>query len=261
VAAEQERARLATGSVPIANVAELLETQGIRTAQLSLPRDVSGLMLAEPRIGIFVVTNAENSYVRRRFSAAHEYAHALLDRERLGIVSRDRDASLTETRANVFAAHFLMPAQGVQHQIEILGKGSDATKAQREIQLYDVVQLSHYFGVSRLAALFQLLNLKLISQVQFDDLRGQEEKAGKRLSRLLALPSPDDDLEKREFRHRFLGLAIEAFRRQNISLGKLHEIGRMAGAGEQEMDQVLESLGLDAADGDDGTLNPVFFEA
>ena len=86
--AAQERQRLGLGFAPMGNIAEVLETQGVRTALIDLPDDVSGLTMADPTIGVFVVANRLHAAVRRRFSLAHEYAHALLDRDRLGTVSR-----------------------------------------------------------------------------------------------------------------------------------------------------------------------------
>ena len=85
--ASEERQRLRLGIVPIANLAEVLETQGVRTALVDLPEDVSGLTLSQPRVGLFVVANRHHHVLRRRFSYAHEYAHVLLDLgDRLGLI-------------------------------------------------------------------------------------------------------------------------------------------------------------------------------
>ena len=121
--AQVERHRLQLGLAPLANVSELLETQSVRTAQINLPEDISGVTLIEPSVGLFVVANCRHHVLRRRFSYAHEYAHVLLDRERRGTISRvaDRD-SLSEVRANAFAANFLMPEEGVWQFITALGK-------------------------------------------------------------------------------------------------------------------------------------------
>jgi transcriptional regulator with XRE-family HTH domain len=103
--AGKERRRLGLGEAPLPDLAELLETQGIRTAQAELPENVSGLTLIEPEVGILVVSNRSHHVLRRRFSYAHEYGHVLLDREQRGTVSRssERD-TLLEVRANAFAA-------------------------------------------------------------------------------------------------------------------------------------------------------------
>ena len=76
--AQTERQRLQLGLAPLTNATELLETQGVRTAQINLPEDISGVTLIESSVGLFMVANRRHHMLRRRFSFAHEYAHVLL---------------------------------------------------------------------------------------------------------------------------------------------------------------------------------------
>ena len=112
--AVEERRRLGLGSAQLGDVSSLLEAQGIRTGTVSMPDSVSGLTISHPKVGPFVVINESHSRERRRFSWCHEYAHVLLDKDAIGMVSRvsERD-DLREVRANSFAANFLLPEQGV----------------------------------------------------------------------------------------------------------------------------------------------------
>ncbi len=97
--AEEERRRLGLGNAALPNVADVLETQGIRTAQVPLPNDVSGLTLVDPGFGSFVVVNHDHPSLRRRFSYAHEYCHVLMDRARRGAISSHENRSdLREVR-------------------------------------------------------------------------------------------------------------------------------------------------------------------
>ncbi|MFQ5504483.1 MAG: helix-turn-helix domain-containing protein [Planctomycetota bacterium] len=264
--AVEERRRLGLGISPLPNVAELLESQGARTAQVRLPNDVSGLTLVEPELGVLVVANVDHAFPRRRFSYTHEYCHVLLDRGQRGTISRtdDRD-SVLEVRANTFAAGLLMPRDGVVEFVRGLAKGrpsrlqaeifdeEEASIAQarpapgsQTIQLYDVVLLAHHFGVSRLSALYRLKNLKLVSDPRFDELKSQDEQGlGKALLRLLDLPDPDDQDARNEFRHRFLALALEAFRREEVSRQKLFELARMVGVADADLDKLLVRARLD----------------
>ncbi len=271
----EERRRLALGSAPLPNVAELLETQGVRTAELLLPEDVSGMTLLDEDIGVLVVVNNRlpgHSRVRRRFSFSHEYCHALLDRGQKGTISRtsERD-SLVEVRANAFAAAFLMPQAGVEEFLHRLGKGRasrlqaevyDEAEARRvqaraeagsqAIQMHDVVLLAHHFGTSRIAALYRLKNLRLITDPHFEALKQQEDEGlGKRLSDLLDRPEPDADEARNEFRHRFLALALEAFRREEITRAKLRELAEMVEVSASEIDEVLARAGLGEQDDED----------
>jgi hypothetical protein len=102
--AGEERRRLGLGETALPDIAELLEAQSIRTGVVDLAQDVSGLTLNDSRVGIFVVANREHHILRRRFSFAHEYAHVLADRERIGLVSRSSE------RENLI---FVAPLQGL----------------------------------------------------------------------------------------------------------------------------------------------------
>jgi Zn-dependent peptidase ImmA (M78 family)/transcriptional regulator with XRE-family HTH domain len=265
-AAEQERRRLGLGWAPVPPLPELLETQGVRTGIVDLPEEISGITISNQSVGLFIVANRAHAAARRRFSFAHEYAHALFDRRMKGIVTRasDRD-ELVEVRANAFAAAFLMPPEGIRQFVAALGKGQPsraiaqvfdedgavqaegrAAPGSQDIQLYDVVHLAHYFGVSRLAALFRLRNLKLLTQAELDDLRAADEAGfGLELARLLNLPDAEDSEDADRFRHRVLGLAMEALRRELISLAKFAGVATLLGMQKEGITQLLDRSGLD----------------
>jgi Zn-dependent peptidase ImmA (M78 family)/transcriptional regulator with XRE-family HTH domain len=275
--AEEERRRLQLGISPLANVAEVLETQGVRTAQINLPDDVSGLTLSEPSVGLFVVANSGHHLLRRRYSYAHEYAHVLLDRERLGTISRaaNRD-DLIEVRANAFAANLLLPEEGIRQFTAALGKGV-ASRQQMDVfdeggvvhaafrveprsqdmQLYDVVQLAHHFGVSRLAALYQLRNLRLLTEGELTHLKQQEEAGrGKVVAEVLDLPEPDHETARNEFCHRFLALGLEALRRGEITRRKLEEIARMVEVSPDQVTRLVQDVSIDDEYGEGDVVIP-----
>lgn len=263
--AGQERRRLGLGIAPVGSMAELLETQGVRTASIDLPDDVSGLTMADSAIGVFVVANERHAAVRRRFSLAHEYGHALLDRERLGAVSRISERNdLLEVRANSFAAAFLLPGDGVRQFMTLIGKGGPsrqradifdedgvveastrAAPRSQDTQMYDVAELAEHFGVSRLAALYRLRNLRILSDAEFDGLKQLEDVGhGRAVATALQLPEKDEHDVRDEYRHRFLSLALEAFRRDEISRAKLQELGKMVDLGPEQMTDLLDRIGF-----------------
>lgn len=265
--AGEERRRLGLGGAPLPSVGELFESQGVRTAQAPLPEDVSGLTVAEPDVGVLVVVNREHVPWRKRFSFAHEYCHVLLDRDQKGAISRagDRD-SLPEVRANAFAAAFLMPGEGVTAFLQGLAKGQPsrlradvydeeaALPAQarpepgsQDIQLYDVVLLAHRFGVSRISALYRLKNLKLLNDPEFGALQIQEEAGrGREIAEVLGLPEPDESGDG--VRARIVTLALEAYRRGEITRAKLAELVRLAGVESARLERVVVDAGLDTDD-------------
>src|SRR2546429_41431 len=108
----EERRRLGLGSAALGDVSSLIEAQGIRTGTVSMPDSVSGLTISHPKVGPFIVINDRHSRERRRFSWCHEYAHVLLDKDTIGMVSRESERNeLREVRANSFAANFLLPEE------------------------------------------------------------------------------------------------------------------------------------------------------
>lgn len=275
--ANQERMRLGLGVAPIANVAEILENQGVRTAMVDLPDDISGLTLSHPTVGLFVVANRQHHFLRRRFSYAHEYAHVLMDRARLSTISRvtDRD-DLLEVRANTFAASLLLPEEGVRMFMTAIGKGgpsrreadvfdesgvvqvrSRAIPETRDVQLYDLVQLAEHFRVSRPATLYRLRNLRFITDAELEDLKEQEEHGkGRQIASLLKLSEIDHETKRDEFRHRFLSLALEALRRGLITRAKLAEFAELVGLKRPDVDRLIRETGLEDLSGDGEILVP-----
>jgi Zn-dependent peptidase ImmA (M78 family)/transcriptional regulator with XRE-family HTH domain len=270
--AEQERRRQGLADAPIENVQDLLEQQGVRTALVDLPEDVSGLTLVDRDVGPFVAVSQGEHVKRRTFSFAHEYAHVLLDCDSNGIISRGRNrAELVEVRANAFAANLLLPEAGVRQFLATLGKVGEARllvetptlqddaiameargeAAALDIQLHEIALLAHHFGVSRTVALYRVRNLHLISDRELKRLL-DEEKAGRgrELAQLLELSEPDHVEERNRFRRRFLSLALEAFRREGISRAKLEELFGVLGKPKSAIPfDMFESLGGDKPTG------------
>lgn len=119
-AAKQERVRLKLGNRPIANVFEVLRSQGIHLFRLSLEdQNLSGVTVQHPKAGVCVLINYDDDLYRQFFSAAHEYCHVLADRKQLAnqgcIVSYQWHRNeLIEIRANTFAAEFLLPSEAFE---------------------------------------------------------------------------------------------------------------------------------------------------
>lgn len=268
--AEEERQRLGLGRVPLPDIAQLIESQGVPTALIELDDDISGFTLTGNDIPALVAVNRKHHANRQRFSFAHEYAHILLDHDTHGRVSRhsERD-DLREMRANAFAGAFLLPEEGVREAVAELGKGqpsrrsaaifdgsgsSDALVAEsrtepgsQDIQLYDVMQLAERFVVSPLAMVFRLKHLRLISEPEMQRLRREDEE--RRIEDLRILLKLEDQgqtpMEAPPPNPRFVGLALEVFRRGRISRIKLVELLRMAGVPDKDVDRVVMTAGVD----------------
>lgn len=255
--ANQERNRLDLGTSPIWEVAEIVARQGVWVTEYEMPDAVSGLFFHSEDTGFAIVINRRHSRNRRLFSYAHEYCHLLADRERFGGISHAGNRNeLAEVRANAFAAHFLMPEAGVKFFLKALGKGEgtrqnleiydewEGVPAQRrtptgsqEVRVHDVVGLSHHFGTSYEAALYHLLNLGIIRRDNFDVLWESKGAQGP-IRRAFRIPESDEGLHF-DLAEQLLSLGFEAYRREQISRGKLIELAEKAGVDREEVEDAL----------------------
>lgn len=253
--AEEERRRIGIGTSAISDVSELIGAQGIWASGIRLPDGMSGLFLRHRSVGLAILVNASHARGRKRFSYAHEYAHALLDRDRnITVSSTANSGELMEKRANAFAAAFLMPRDGVHDVLRGLNKGLpsrqeqavfDAASGQliegelrakprsQEITFNDVALVAHHFGVSYQAAVYRLKSLRYLSRHETDELLAREEYGRAYLSALDMLTDLDEPEEHkywdRELRNEIAHLAIEAYRREEISRGRLLDLGKTLG--------------------------------
>ena len=267
--AEQERRRLTLGHNPIPDMSDLINSQNIWASGADLPDDMSGLFLNHSSIGLFILVNFGHRRARKRFSYAHEYAHALLDRQDSASVSReDNRRKLPEVRANAFAAAFLLPRTGVwaflnsrfkagpslieqtvydpaaeQNAEEVRASRRAAPRSQ-VLTYEDVATLAHHFGVSYQAALFRLKSLSIVNDAEFGELRDKEH-FGKQYLELLQvlvdLEGLDERKPDREIVSQVVHLALEAYRREEISKGKLRDLSKLLNFSARELVMLAEA--------------------
>ena len=267
--AQEERRRLGLGNGPIGSIADVITDQGIWTAATELPDSLSGFFLNHPSIGVAIMVNARHWPVRRRFSYAHEYAHALFDRHApITTTRRENSSDLIEKRANAFAAAFLMPPEGVSEQLNQLDKGRPSRLSEvifdvannatmeteirprpgsQSITYQDVAALARHFGASYEAVVWRLKSLGHINQPEAESLIRQKE-TGKRYIKLLGfLDILDEGEEEREpvteveLRNQLTRLSLEAYRQGEISRGRIAEISRKLDINPVEMIELAEA--------------------
>jgi len=267
--ADRERGRLELGVDPIRDLADLLERQGVRVLEFSVPENISGLSIQDAVHGLAIIVNVDQHARRRLFSHAHEYCHLLADRNRGTTVSRaENREELLEIRANAFAAAFLLPENGIRNFLRERGKGEPsrselqaydehvAVAGQKrqdphaqDLQVADVVALAHHFGVSYESALYRLQNLKLLSEGEREQLAAQRPFAN-RLRWLLEPEAEEDEeeLAKPRSRYRLAFLALEAFRAEAISRGKFRELCKLAQVPPAEIKGLIAAVEAAAPD-------------
>jgi len=267
--AAMERKRLELGSLPLRNIVEIIARHGVRVAKYTMTDDISGFFFVSPETGMAILVNGAHSPTRRLFSYAHEYAHLLLDKGHVsGGVSRfgNRD-DLLEVRANTFAAHFLMPEEGIRAFFDNSGGSArqvmeiydgfnmqlrdgqsgqdDVVTAQRravpgsqEVRMMDALRLARHFGTSYEAALYQLLNLKVLQKEAQERLLREKDQA-EIVNALLGMPPALLEQETMaDLTQTVVGLVVEALLRKQITSPKAKEYMRLIDRAPQDLDRI-----------------------
>lgn len=167
--AEEVRASLRLGLGPVGDMDAVCELLGITVYRAELGADltktVSGAFLHHPEIGFAILVNLEMTPGRRRFTLAHELAHALFDSADNRYLVSTAAKPPRERFADSFAGEFLMPTEGMRRVMEEQGFGpriADAT---------EVIHLQRFFGVSYITALVRLRQAKFLTQARFDSFK------------------------------------------------------------------------------------------
>ena len=265
--AEQERRRIGFGHAPIVNISSLVAQQGIWVSSVKLPDEVSGMFVRHPDIDVLMLANSSHVRSRMRFSIAHEYAHSLLDpNQEIRVSSKQNSVELTECRANAFAASFLMPKYGVLEVLQRLNKGYSTRHEQtvfdvageaqidceirnpsgsQQINHKDIAILAHHYGVSYQVAVFRLKGLRYISSPESVHLLDQERYGLEYLKELRMFEELEATEQKGrdalEIQREVVHLAVEAYRRELISRGRLLELAEVSGVSGQVLARLADA--------------------
>jgi len=202
---------------PIRNLKEVMEKQGIRVFELPVPDDrFSGFSNWHSEYGPCILINAKDHPGRKNFTLVHEYAHFLYDHGpsvceiHLGKVLH---LVKEEQIANQFAIELLLPKLGIEEDFQ--KHGLSVRPLEREIG-----QMSGRWCVSMQALGYRLESLQLVEKGFTDDLIASWETKPTRFRRS-KIPTWE-----RRLGNRFVGTALEAYKREYISISKLaHSLG------------------------------------
>lgn len=169
--ASEVRQHLGLGQGPVAGITGVCEALGITIYRAHLGSDlnktISGAFYKHPVLGFSILVNLDMTRGRRRFTAAHELAHALLHSGSEAIVVSDTGhrGDQREAYADAFAGEFLMPEEGIRRTLESLGAGPKVEDVE------PVIHLQRMFNVSYITALVRLRQAKIITKSALDELR------------------------------------------------------------------------------------------
>lgn len=166
--AEDVRAHLGLGFGPIQDLDDVCEMLGIIIFRASLGGDLSsapsGAFVNHPEAGFAILVNLDMTPGRRRFTAAHEIAHALFHSEETRyVVSRGRNPH--EAFADEFAGEFLMPQEGVRRFMEEAGMPPQITDP------FHAIHIQRYFRASFPTTLVRLRQMKVLTVATYNEMK------------------------------------------------------------------------------------------
>ena len=190
--AEEVRAYLRIGLGPIGDIDALCELLGVTVYRARLGSDlastISGAFYNHPVVGFSLLVNLDMTPGRRRFTVAHELAHALFHSESEHYVVSTAGKPPRERFADAFAGEFLMPTEGVRRLMEEQGFGP------RVDDPVEVVHLQRFFGVSYATALVRLRQAKFLTPARFAEFQDVQPVL---LARSLGFEIADEELGPR----------------------------------------------------------------
>jgi Zn-dependent peptidase ImmA (M78 family)/transcriptional regulator with XRE-family HTH domain len=218
---EDARSFLRLGPGPIPDLSAVVDAAGISVYRgplgADLDRTVSGAFVNHAGVGYAVLVNSQTTRGRRRFTLAHELAHALFHGSAMtvSVSYRGRRESM-ERFANAFAAEFLVPIAALRSAVEAFGQAK-VTDAET------VVHLQRMFDVSWAMMLVRLRAAGLLTAADDERLR---HVAPVHLARRLGYAPDADEWEQdperwglASFPRRFLRLLRRAIDDGVISVG------------------------------------------
>lgn len=244
--AADARAYLRLGMGPIGDLDGLMDLAGITVYRAPLGADlkltVSGAFIPHDRVGYSVLINGETAPGRRRFTLAHELAHALFHGGKPSVDFFGRREA-TERFADAFAAEFLVPTQALRSTVEALGV-SRITEAEV------VIHLQRLFNVSYAMMLVRLRSTNLLSEA--DRERFGQVKPVHRAQRLGYATDHEEwgqdpegwGLER--FPRRFLRLLRRALDEERLTVSGA---AAMTGLALEDIEEFMTTSALTAEDG------------
>jgi Zn-dependent peptidase ImmA (M78 family) len=175
-AAGRFRAENGLGVAPVSDLVALIE-QTMRVDVTVLPieeDDEHGLTMVDPNRGVTIVAVPTSEHpMRWRSNLAHELAHLVFEDHqagKAGALSRD---GLVERRAQSFARHLLIPADGIRHVLARATPSLGALAQRDPLPMRVLSDLTQRFQVSPQVAAIQLRDMDLITQSTCDEWSAQ----------------------------------------------------------------------------------------
>ena len=234
--ADDTRKTLDLGRKPAFTLAKVLEQNyGVKIIYRHFLGTGSAASMVDDEFGPVIVVNANEPPWGRNYDIGHELFHIVTSKA----VTPDDVRHGTffgnlENKAERFSSTLLLPESEIRKEI------NDRLKAQNHIAYSDLVDIARDFGVSTIALLYRLVNLKFMKFEQAQSLRQDEDLKG------IDRTARQDEWGDAPVSERFCSLAIRSLRRGLISRGKFAEIIEID---RSDIDAFIENSGLMEAEG------------
>lgn len=234
--ADETRNTLDLGRRPAFSIQRILEQNyGVKVIYRHLSDIGSAASMVDDELGPVIVVNADEPPWRRNYDIGHELFHLVTSRAVTPDDTKDKAFFQDlEKKAERFSSALLLP------DIEIRKEINNRLKAQNSLDYSDLVDIAREFGVSTIALLYRLANLKMIHFDQAQDLSKDEDL------KWIDKKARKDDWGVPPVSERFQFLAIRCLRKGLISRGRFAEIMEIERSG---IDAFIESYGLMETEG------------
>lgn len=234
--ADEIRSSWELGGRPALSLSSIMEQKyGIKIVYQALGDIGSGASILHPEYGPVVVINSDEAPWRRNFDLAHELFHLVTWNAFAPENLQDPEYfDDVEKKAERFASTILLPDAEVRRSINLRLKKEALTYS-------DLVDIAREFGVSTIALLFRLSNLRLLNFETAKGMADDEEL------RALDRRARKDEWGGGPNTTRFYFLAAKCLRKGLISRGKFSEMVEINRA---DVDNFLKDIGVMEEEGE-----------
>jgi Zn-dependent peptidase ImmA (M78 family) len=172
---EASKFRDSAGLSPVepVNIQSLLLKINVLTVYKPLSESFSGMAVKNDG-KLFILVNSNHPVGRQNFTVGHELCHLYVQNDfapHACLVGHFDPSNKQEWHADMFSAELLMPEDGLLEIIpeDQLGKN--------QITIVTILKLEHIFEVSRLALLYRLKNMGLITETVLNTFKDNVKKS------------------------------------------------------------------------------------
>jgi len=180
---------------------------------------ISGLCLVDNK-NKFIGINSSQTLGRQRFTAAHELCHLYYHENLPGMVcikgENDKKKKLFEKEANIFASFFLAPYEALNSFIK--------KKCNKKLEVEDVIKIEQYFGLSRQATLWRLIDDEYLTLIKAETMRNNIALLARRYGYSTDLYFPTSEEKQYITYGKYLKIAEKLKKKNLVSRGKYEEL-------------------------------------